>query len=301
MVKQSTIKDDVIVEGLNVFNGRKNHVIFRPADENAGLVFRIKDEDIPATLSNAYKDRYLRRYGSFISLKGKRGVARVVEHILAAPYALGIDNLVIELSDGVCPTIDDCTEEFFQTLREIRQEQSSKKNFWAYEGKSETHVASPKGHKMDSITVKPSGRFSIAYYAYYPHKIVGPQTHRFEVNEEAYQNEVMQARSPAFISNGFHKYLFLFLMRHRRIGINERNYLLITSKDAEQYANPDEFGVRYRGQEFVRHKVLDALGALALTGRQFKNAEFNFFMTGHEFDLYALKKLFGMGVFTNYI
>ena len=176
-------------------------------------------------------------------------------------------------------------------------EQSSKKEFWVYKPNAETSVESPKRGKLDSLTVKPSKEFVVSYYAYYPHKVVGPQIYRFEVNEDTYKNDIMQARSPAFIPDGIFNIAFWYLIKHGLIGINERNYLLISSKEAEQYTNPDEFGVMYKGQEFVRHKVLDALGALALTGRHFKNAEFNFFMTGHEFDLYALKELMNKGVF----
>ena len=74
-------------------------------------------------------------------------------------------------------------------------------------------------------------------------------------------------------------------------GITDDNYLLVTSKGAD-LTNSPEHGDCYGGQEFVRHKVLDVLGTLALTGRQFKNTAFTFSMTGHRFDLYALDRLF---------
>ena len=74
-------------------------------------------------------------------------------------------------------------------------------------------------------------------------------------------------------------------------------FLLVTSEKAETYANPAQFGVRYGGQEFVRHKMLDVLGTLALAGNQFEDTEFKFEMTGHKFDLHALKKLFASGCF----
>ncbi|MBI2650426.1 UDP-3-O-acyl-N-acetylglucosamine deacetylase [Candidatus Woesearchaeota archaeon] len=76
--------------------------------------------------------------------------------------------------------------------------------------------------------------------------------------------------------------------------------MLVGPKESEHYANSPEFGVRYDGQEFVRHKVLDVIGTLALFGRQFKNSHFIFHMTGHEFDLDALKHLDRRRYFIDY-
>jgi len=143
--------------------------------------------------------------------------------------------------------------------------------------------------------------FVINYFVYYPHKVVGEQNYRFQFDEDIYAESVANARSPGFIKNGLFKKAFLLLERIGLHGINERNYLLITSENAERYANPDEFGVRYEGEEFVRHKVLDVMGTLALTGRQFRDTEFKFEMTGHRFDLYALKRLFKEDCFVDYV
>ena len=302
MTNQLTIKGDITVPGINVSNGKINSVTFHPAEEGTGLVFLVNKEYIHATLYNACRSSYF-GFGSFILLKGLRKRAHQVEHLLSAPYALGIDNLVIELSDDFCPTTENCTEEFFQALKSARQEQSLEKEFWVYKlGSNQregprTEIRSNSGKKSDTVTVSPSSGFYVVSYVYYPHRVIGPQIHRFEINEENYQEDIMKARSPAFIPDRFRKRLFLSLQKRGYIGINERNYLWILSKDADQYGNPEGYGVRYKGQEFVRHKVLDVLGTLALTGAHFKDTEFSFYMTGHEFDLYALRELFRMRVF----
>ena len=57
---------------------------------------------------------------------------------------------------------------------------------------------------------------------------------------------------------------------------------------------------RYDGKEFVRHKMLDAIGTLALTGMRFNQTSFRFNMTGHSFDIPALKDLIARGIFTEY-
>lgn len=292
MQNQISIKESVRVDGINVYNGNRNFVVFYPAREDSGLIFRFKNKNIIPSLNNAH---YLRK-----AIGIDDGVIKIhlVEHVLSAIYALGIDNLLIELSDNVCPTTDNCAKEYFSALEEIRTIQSNKKRFWAYKKDLETIVRSNEKRGPDYIKIKPSKELIINYLAYYPHKAVGEQRYTFKVNEESYKENIMEARSPTFILNGAFKRLFLLLGGFGLHGINEKNSLLITSKNVEEYANSKPFGAKYERQEFVRHKILDVLGTLALTGKQFKKTEFEFNMTGHKFDLYALKILFDMNCFT---
>jgi len=295
MTNQISISESVIVNGVNVYNGRRNTATFHPAGENSGLVFLVNRARVPAKLDFAENKR------KAIGLDNGEGKIYLVEHLLSAIYALGIDNLQIELSDGVCPTTDNCAYEYFEALKNTRSAQSSPKQFWKYIKDTKTHVKNDEKRKPDCLRADSYDDFVIDYFAYYPHKVVGEQSYRFQFDEGTYAENVVNARPPGFIKNGLFKKAFLFLESVGLHGINERNYLLITSEKAERYANPKKFGVRYDGQEFVRHKVLDVMGALALTGRQFKDTEFKFEMTGHRFDLYALKKLFNEGCFVDYV
>lgn len=294
MANQISIKEPVEVGGVNVYNGRRNNAIFHPAQENSGLVFITKGARVPAELDFASHRR------KAIVLENCQEKIYLVEHLLSAVYALGIDNLVIELSDGTCPTTDNCAKEYFEALKDLRSAQSSPKRFWRYVGNNETRIRSDVKRKPDCLTVSSVDGFVVDYFAYYPHKVVGEQRYRLEFSEENYAREIANSRSPAFIKNDLLNKIFLLLGRIGLHGLNERNYLLITSQNSERYANPQEFGARHGGEEFVRHKLLDAIGTLALTGRHFADTEFKFNMTGHSFDLYALKKLFGEGRFEDY-
>lgn len=293
MTGQVSINESVTVEGVNVYNGRLNSATFHPAEENSGLVFLIDGARVPVKLEFAQNRKRA------IGLDNGERRVYLVEHLLSAVYALGIDNLQIELSDGVCPTTDNCALEYFEALSGIRGEQKIPKVFWKYAKSDETHIRSDEKRKPDCLRVNPFEGFVIDYFAYYPHKTIGEQTHRFQFDEDSYAGNIMGARSPAFIKNGLFKKTFLLLERMGLHGVNDENYLLVTSENAENYGNPEGFGVRYGGQEFVRHKLLDVIGTLALTGRQFKDTEFKFEMTGHKFDLYALKRLFSEGCFTD--
>ncbi len=293
MTNQISISESVVVEGINVYNGRRNTATFHYAEENSGLIFLVNGSRIPVKLDFAENRR------KAIGLDNSETKVHLVEHVLSAVYALGIDNLEIELSDEVCPTTDNCAREYFDALKDLRIEQTSPKRLWKYAKDEGSHIRNDQKRKPDCLRVSSVDGFVIDYFAYYPHKVVGEQTYRFQFDEKTYSENIADARSPVFIRNGLFKKTFLLLERMGLHGLNEKRYLLITSQNMDKYANPEEFGVRYKGDEFVRHKVLDVLGTLALTGRQFSNTEFRFEMTGHKFDLYALKRLFSEGCFVD--
>ncbi|MFH1511319.1 MAG: UDP-3-O-acyl-N-acetylglucosamine deacetylase, partial [Candidatus Woesearchaeota archaeon] len=218
---------------------------------------------------------------------------------LSSVYSLGIDNLVIELSGSVCPTVENCANEYLSALEKLVVEQSAEKIYWKYALDKPTLILHNNPNKPDSLVVSCSDSFRIRYSAYYPHKTVEGQYAIFDVCTNNYKTMIMDARSPAFLPRWLLGSLFLYLGNKGLHGVNEKNHLLIKSNSASSYINNLIYGVRYNGQEFVRHKVLDVIGTLALTGRQFINTEFRFIMTGHKFDLYALKSLFEQQVFAS--
>lgn len=286
--EQLSIRRPVKVTGLNVYNGRKNTVVFHPAREDSGLTFIVNNHRIPVSLNAAENKK------KSITLTNNGNRVYLVEHLLSAVYALGIDNLDIELSDKVCPTTDNCAREYFDALKGSRISQSHLKKFWAYNGTHPTTVRDPALRREDLIKVSSSDAFIIDYFVFYPHKVVGAQYHSFNFDNDYYYTDISSARPPGFVKNSA---ICDWLGKLRLHGVTEKNYLWITTKDATNYANSEEFGVRYEGNEFVRHKILDVIGTLALTGRQFYNTKFNFVATGHKFDIYALKKLFNEGHF----
>jgi len=306
MSNQTTLQNPIKVEGVNVYNGRKNFVIFHPSDENSGISFIVNSSngskrsvEIPATLNFAMH----KKKGIWLD-NGKSSIG-LVEHLLGAVYASGIDNVKIELSDGICPTTDNCAGDYFRKLNEqgLLIEQSSTRKFWKYAPNTATSIKGWDSKMPDCLTVSSSSNsnFEIDYFASYPHKVVGEQSYSFGLDKEIFLQDIADARPPGFLCSNLIKELFLFLGKNYAHGITEKNYLIITSKNSKKYANPEEFGVRYNGNEFVRHKISDVMGTLALTGRQFADTKFQFHMTGHKFDIYALKKLFDEGKFKDYI
>ncbi|MDD5192577.1 MAG: UDP-3-O-acyl-N-acetylglucosamine deacetylase [Candidatus Nanoarchaeia archaeon] len=220
MDNQISIRDSVKIDGINIYNGNKNSVTFHHAKEGSGIIFVVGNTRIPAKLKLAiYRKKAIGLDYHGESVDG-------VEHLLSAVYALKIDNLIIELSDGVCPETDNCAQEFFDALKNIRIEQATPKKFWRYKGDNELSIKSDDKIRPDHWIIKPSNDFIIDYSACYPHKVVGEQKFRFKFSEGDYRNQIAEARSPCFTQDSLSKQLF-FMPKSGLGGVNGKNFLLI--------------------------------------------------------------------------
>jgi UDP-3-O-[3-hydroxymyristoyl] N-acetylglucosamine deacetylase len=290
MEYQRTIRESLELPGVNIYNGRGNSVKFYPAPVDSGLVFRVHGMEIPASLVYARKHRHA------IWLSDGKSKVGLVEHLLSAVYSLGIDNLVISLSDSVCPTTPNCAQEYFLGLRKLVKSQDAPKRYFRVANPCETNEVRSDDGKI-SIAVSSSPGFVVDYKVDFPHRCIGKQRLEFQVSPENYEEEIMDCRSPSLLHCRPLASLVLTTGRLGFHGVNDRDYLIVGSKGSKRYLNPKMYGVRHEGNEVVRHKILDFLGTLALTGRQFKDTRFDVSCSGHEFDIFALSKMFEEGVF----
>jgi len=295
---QNTISESTPkIEGINAFSGKRNYIVFHPAVANAGLVVRVNGENIPVKLSSAshYKSWKSLRLASSISLKGERQRAIEVEHILAIPYALHLDNLIIELSDGSFPRQTDGMVGMARELLARRVALSEERRYLRIrEGLKSPSITRPG--KQDKLQVKSANDFYIDYSAFYPHKSVGKQEYRFRFSDEGFQNEIMGARAIFFLPFGSRFMVDSPLLRTFH-GARDDNALFVGNVNETAFLNrsPGSYG----RDEFVRHKIYDTIGELALTGRYFKDTEFVFERTGHAFDIFALRELVNANNFTS--
>ena len=301
MSKQASIEQSTgEIYGVNVFNGKRNYVRFHTGEDNSGLVFRVKNEEFPASLDKSfeYKPAWAFYLAGCISVRGRDQRADHVEHLLADVGSAGIDNLVIELSDGVCPRFDYDNSEVFEILTSIRKEGSSDRVYLKVNGDLSNKERNVKDEeRRDGLHVEPAKYFFIDYTAGFPHNAVGEQHHRFNVSEINYREEVMQARPIFFMPPIPEGILRRFIQPW--FGITDSNALLIGGKEETRYRNKVHPEGLYGSDEFVRHKVQDVLGTLALLGKPFKESGFFFYKTGHEFDLHALRTLRDRGCFVD--
>jgi len=281
---ECTLDDKVELEGVNVLTGKKSRMVIYPRSKG-GFIFGINGESIPATLDNAYLARPLKTLGlaHCIGLRGNKEKVIKVEHVLSALYGMGIDHAYINVSkDGVVPRFDFGVKEIVDQITPVSV--GSKRTMYTLSDElDDIDYVSLKG---DSLQVHPSDGFNLEYHAEFPHKAVGSQYHGMEVTPENYKNEIMEARAILFLPFGSR---FLIDSMSSIHGATDKNALLIGSREDEQYANTWNGSGSYNGDEFVRHKVMDAIGALALTGKRFSDVCFSFSKTGHEFDMEALR------------
>lgn len=293
MDKQISIgKSSDKIYGVNVFNGSRNYVQFHPANDNNGLIFKVKKEYISVDIDRAFHHKSWRslRLASCISIQGENEKIVKVEHLLSAIYALGIDNLVIELSDGVCPRQNNGVTEIIENLLDLRAKGNEEKVYYKIKKDLPEDKRTVQTENLDDrLLIQPSNDFIVDYTGFYPHKVIQCQHHKFYFSLENYKKEIMKSRGIFFLPKGSRYIIDSFLNNFH--GINDTNALLIGTQEDEVYKNNVISEGIYGRNEFIRHKILDVIGTLALTGISFKETEFQFNKTGHKFDLYALKAL----------
>lgn len=274
-IARKTLKAPISAVGRGLHSGADVRLNLCPAPLNTGIVFRRTDlgVDIPARYDNVTDTRLC----TLIS----RGDAKVgtVEHLMAALAALEVDDLIIEIDAPEVPVFDGSAAPFLfliesagvvaqggarpvlEILRPVRVEQGE-----AY-AELRPHQAGGAGFEL---------ALSIAFSA----RAIGAQDLRFHLSEDGFMDEIAQART--FTQLGEIEAL-------RAAGLARGGSLAnAVVVDDEKILNPE--GLRFR-DEFVRHKLLDAIGDLYLAGAPI-NGVFKGHRTGHELNNRLLRAVF---------
>lgn len=246
--KQRTIGTDATLEGIGVHSGEESRLTFRPAEPGSGIRFRRTDlegtPEIPATLDHVVAT----------SLGTTLGVGEskimTVEHVMAAAGALGIDNLVIEVSGPEAPIRDGSFQDYVTALQDaglVEQDADARvitvSTPVALEGKGgESYVAAPGQGLRISATID------------FEHAAIGRQYGSFSITPETFQSEVASARTFGFEADEEELHA-----RGLALGASLDNTVVL---DSDGVMNE---GLRF-DDEFLRHKVGDLVGDLALLG-----------------------------------
>lgn len=264
MIPQRTLKNVIRATGVGLHGGEKVYLTLRPAPVNTGVVFRRVDLDpvveIPANGELV---------GETTLCTGLiKGDARVmtVEHLLSALAGLGIDNVYVELSAPEVPIMDGSSSPFVFLLQSAGiVEQNAPKKFI----RIKKAVEVTEGDKRAAFA--PYDGFKLDFTVVFNHPAIPPSQSRasVEFSSDAYVQEVSRARTFGFMRD-------LEYMRERNLGLGGSmdNAIVL---DEFRVLNDD--GLRYQ-DEFVRHKILDAVGDLYLTGHQVLGA-YTGFKSGH--------------------
>jgi UDP-3-O-[3-hydroxymyristoyl] N-acetylglucosamine deacetylase len=268
MLKQKTIRRPVHAIGIGVHTGKTVRMTMRPAGENTGIVFVRTDVIGPLGRGVSVRADALNVSDTTLSTTLTENGAQVatVEHLMSALYGTGIDNLVIELTSEEVPIMDGSAAPFIQLINMAGVvEQAALKQFIRI--KREITV-----NQGDAVaTLRPFNGFKADYTFVADHPVYNryPKQAALDFNEVSYEQEISQARSFGLI-----KELEQAHAISRCLGSSLENAVGI---DDSQVLN--EGGLRYE-DEFVKHKVLDAIGDLYLLGRPLLG-EFHGFKSGH--------------------
>ena len=264
MIRQRTLKSIVKATGVGLHGGRKVTLVLRPAAPDTGIVFHRVDLDPPLSLP---ADPYAvcdTRMCSGLEKNGEK--VGTVEHLMSALAGLGIDNAYIELTAPEVPIMDGSAGPFVFLLQSAGiAEQNAAKRFI----RIRKHVEVREGDKLASFS--PHDGFRVGFTVKFNHPAIPESLSRAEVDfsTSAYVSEVSRARTFGFMQD-------LEYMRERNLGLGGSmdNAIVL-----DEFRVINEDGLRY-ADEFVRHKILDAVGDLYLAGHPILGA-YEGYKSGH--------------------
>ncbi len=242
-----TIKKETELSGIALHCGAKTKIVFKPGNPKSGIVFvradlpgRPRIRASPAKVSDTKR-------GTTLSAGAAR--IQVVEHVLAAIFALGISDIEIEVAGPEPPALDGSALPYFRALKEVGivvlEEENQPITVFR-------EIVIQKEGSL--ICASPSDRFSVSFVVDFPDTIVGGQKLSLEINEETFEREIAPARTFGFIEE-----VENLKRAGLALGASLDNALAISSSG---YINEPRFK-----DEVVRHKILDLIGDLGLLGR----------------------------------
>jgi UDP-3-O-[3-hydroxymyristoyl] N-acetylglucosamine deacetylase len=248
MFLQRTIRKRVEVKGVGLHTGKPARLMFSPAPPNTGVYF-VRSDMAGRPALKAVAD-HVRATSYATTLGGPDFSVSTVEHCLSALAAFRIDNLFIELDGPEIPICDGSARKFMQALMAAGMVEQEAPRRYAYINQT-IYFGSPEKYAY----ITPYDGLRVTYTIEFPHPRIGQQTFDIDVNEDSFAREIAGART-----FGFLKDVEALRQRGLALGGSMENAIVL---DEEEILNPE--GLRY-ADEFVRHKVLDALGDLVTLG-----------------------------------
>jgi len=274
MIKQRTPKKVIQATGVGLHSGDKVLLTLRPAPINTGIVFRRIDLDpvveIPASYDNVCDTMLC------TSLQYKGAKVATVEHLLSALAGLGIDNAYIDINAPEIPIMDGSAAPFVFLIQSAGiQEQSALKRY--------IRILKPIRVEENGKYVQflPYNGYKISFTIGFNHPVFDdrPQAANFDFSSTSYVKEVCRARTFGFLSD------------YEKLRENDlaKGGSLNNAVVVDSYRIINEDGLRFE-DEFVKHKILDAIGDLYLLGSGLIGA-FEGYKSGHELNNKLLRAL----------
>ena len=274
MLRQRTIKTAIRATGVGLHTGEKVYMTLRPAPENTGIVFNRVDLDQPAAIPADPELVGETMLGTTL-IKDDIKVA-TVEHLMSALAGLGIDNLSVDLSAPEVPIMDGSAGPFVFLLQSAGiEEQHAAKRFIRIKKK----IRVEDGDKWAELS--PFDGFKVNFEISFNHPVFNKlrQDASIDFSSTSFLKEVSRARTFCFLRD-----VEALRARNLTLGGSMDNAIVL-----DDFRILNEDGLRY-GNEFVIHKILDAIGDLYLLEHSLIG-EFSAYKSGHDLNNKLLRAL----------
>ena len=273
MLKQRTLASQIKAAGIGLHTGKKISLRLKPAPSDSGIIFQrtdVSSRPIKASLENVFDTRLS------TSLSNSEVKISTVEHLLSALAGLGIDNALVELDGPEVPIMDGSARPFVFMIQSAGiKEQNSPKKFI----KIKKNIRVEQDEKWAMI--EPFDGFKVAFTIDFNHPAFDQTLQSSEINfsSVSYLSQVSRARTFGFVKD-----IEKLRKSNLALGGSVNNAVVI-----DDYKVINDEGVRFQ-DEFVKHKILDAIGDLYLLGHGLIGS-FSAFKSGHHLNNMLLMEL----------
>jgi UDP-3-O-[3-hydroxymyristoyl] N-acetylglucosamine deacetylase len=246
MEPQRTLRRSVSCVGIGLHSGYKVTLSLKPAPVDYGIRFRrtdLDDFELPATV------RHLAGLQLATGLARDQVSVETVEHLLAALVSMGVDNVVVELNSPEVPIMDGSAAPFIYLIQEagVKRQHKARKYL-----KIVRPIALSRDDKR--IALYPSRHFKVTYSISFDHPLLRHQSRTLVITEDSFVEEVAPARTFTFLKD-------VEMLRQNGLALGGSLENAVVLGETGVLNNALRFD-----DEFVRHKILDAVGDLALVG-----------------------------------
>jgi UDP-3-O-[3-hydroxymyristoyl] N-acetylglucosamine deacetylase len=248
MFQQRTLRRPISCTGRGLHSGKKVVLSLKPAEEDHGIVFVRTDKKDSPPIRVCPENVIDTQYATTLGHNGSK--VSTVEHLLAALYGSGIDNLVVEVDSPELPIMDGSAAPFIYLIHSAGIEiQNGFKKFLEIK----RPIVVEDGDKR--IYVHPARDFKVTYTIDFYHPLLRNQSYSWLFSTVSFEKDIAKARTFGFLKE---------VEKMRSVGL-AKGGTLDNAVVLSDYYILNEDGLRYR-DEFVRHKILDLLGDLSILG-----------------------------------
>ncbi|HEY8358123.1 MAG TPA: UDP-3-O-acyl-N-acetylglucosamine deacetylase [Ramlibacter sp.] len=278
MLRQRTLKSLTKAVGVGLHGGQRVELTLRPAQPDTGIVFRRVDLPLPVEIPVSAQAVTDTRLASTVS----NGDVKVhtVEHLMSACAGLGIDNLYVDITGEEVPILDGSSASFVFLLQSagIEQQHAPRRFIRVLRP---VEVREGEGDNLKWARLDPYHGYKLAFEIDFSHRVVDStaQRYEFDLSSGQYSRDIARARTFGFTKD-------VEMMRSRGLALGGGLDNVIVMDD---YRVLNSEGLRY-DDEFVKHKILDAMGDLYIVGKPLL-AAYSAFRSGHALNNKLLRAL----------